>query len=155
MSLQSNRRTFATAVSAAVVAGAVAPQLTYAQATPVADEDVLELSQRLVAMGDLDAAHVPELATLVVTSDPDGTAFRELQAMTEFSLAALDTATEPARNLAKNILQFWYLGQWEGVSVESTPDRFFELSCWDTVPYPTQPSLCKAFGYWTQPVDME
>jgi hypothetical protein len=151
----SNRRALAKSAVASIAA-VVAVDTTAAsmQAAPT-DAEVLALSERLVAIGPLDAAVVPELTALILAGDASGQDFRALEAMPEFSHDALAPMPEGVRTLSRNILEYWFLGRWAGTSLPGTPDRFFELACWAALPYPTHPTLCKGFGYWSQPVTME
>jgi hypothetical protein len=154
MSLRTDRRTLAKGIAATIAASAVTAGATAAQAQ-FDEQAVLELSQRLVALNDLEPSYVPDLITHIREADPDGTAFGELQQMPDFSLATLETTPESTRTLARNILQYWYLGRWDGVAVANAADRFFDFSVWHILSYSTVPTLCKGFGYWTQPLETE
>lgn len=77
----------------------------------------------------------------------------ELEAIDEFTDEAIAAASPEARELASNILQYWFLGRWSGEPVENRAEMYFDLASWQTLPYSTQQSTCKSFGYWA--VDIE
>ena len=153
-----SRRRLVQGTSAGVAAVALASHADAAGArsgTPVATpaipamDDALEwVSRDLVGGGTLSADALPVLAGLVA-DDPglDG-----LMALEPLSPDAIAGAPPAVGELASNILQFWYLGQWNGKPVDGRADLYFGLVAWQAVPYATQPTLCKSFGYWATEV---
>lgn len=122
-------------------------------ASPAIDTTALQqVSTGLVGGGQINADALPILAALVAVDEQLAAALptlANLQAYTTEAVAALD---EDARRLATNILQFWYLGRWEGEPIEERADLYFSLVSWQALPYSTQQTVCKAFGYWATEV---
>jgi hypothetical protein len=157
-------------VATAASTMAALPRLASAQSTPETGQpvatpgsdlriDVDELARvslALVGGGSLNDAGLQTLAGLLSVEDADVRAFRELASVDDPSAeGALDDMSADARDLVENILQFWYLGQFGGNPVENRADLYFSLPVWSTVPWFTQPTLCKAFGYWSAEVSLD
>jgi hypothetical protein len=122
-------------------------------ATTTIDPDrLLQLSQALVGGGTLSPDLLEPLQR-VISADPASasgyTALIGLDPLTTESLAA---STPEAQGFATNLLQFWLLGSWNDQPVEGRADIFFSLPVWQSLPYATQPTLCKAWGYWATDV---
>ena len=142
-------------VAAAATAG-LALQHVGAQ-TPVdssgVDQQVLQdVSTALVGGGSINVDALPILSALVAADADLVAALPELSALSEFTTQSVGELGDDARRLATNILQFWYLGRWDNVAVEERADLFFSLVSWQTLSYSTQPTVCKAFGYWATDV---
>ena len=155
-----------------VAAGAIAstPLQVMAQSTPETGQPVaspagesqidlgtlMTVSQALVGGGTLNDAALETLGGLI-SADPDRVAaFGELADLDDPSAPdALDAMSPGARSLVDDIVQFWYLGNFDGKPVENRAELYFKLPVWTTVPYAAQPTLCKAFGYWAMDVSLD
>lgn len=156
------------AIAAPVVASAAAAQSELAtpeRGTPAASPVVAvaidvgglyALSQQLVGGGKLDETAVEPLAGLL-SGDPARIAgFEELAKLDNAaSASALTDISDNARQVVTDILQYWYLGQFDGQPVANRAAMFFGLPVWATLPYVTQPTLCKGFGYWATDVPVD
>lgn len=131
---------------------------TPAPGTPIASQEaiipvdvdaLLTLSVTLVGSDALSEDAAGPLADLIGADTAMVAGFEELVELddptTEEAWAGL---SDDASAVVTNILQYWYLGQFDGQPVDHREDIFFGLPVWQTVPYSTQPTLCKAFGYW-------
>jgi hypothetical protein len=156
------------AISAPVAASSVAAQSELAtpeRGTPVAspaaaisiDVDALyAISQQLVGGGNLDEASAGPLAKLISADQARTGGFEELSKLDKVaSPSALKDISDDARQVVTNILEYWYLGQFDGQPVANRASMFFGLPVWATVPYVTQPTLCKSFGYWATEVAVD
>ncbi|MGB3327318.1 MAG: hypothetical protein WBA46_00105, partial [Thermomicrobiales bacterium] len=76
----------------------------------------------------------------------------ELAAIADMTPEALAAASDGAQAVAANILSYWFQGQYDGKPAPNRADIFFSLAAWQALPYMTQPTLCKAFGYWAADV---
>lgn len=168
-----NRRRFVGAATGAV-AGAflTAPALAAAQSdlatpsqgspitspvvsNPVDVEALYTLSQQLVGSDDLDRKAADALAALIGADPAHAAGFEELVALEKpGSRETLKGVSSDASALATSILTYWYLGMFDGRPVEHRADIFFGLAAWKTVPYFTQPTLCKGPGYWATDVQV-
>lgn len=148
--------------TAAAGVGAALPGAAGAQATPNATPaaspvaldpaTVLAVSQALVGGGTLADAALPPLVDLLAVEPGIEGVLRELSAIAEMTPEALAAASPEARAVATNILTYWYQGQYDGAPVANRADIFFQFAAWQALPYMTQPTLCKAFGYWAADV---
>lgn len=152
--------------TAAAGVGAALPGAAGAQATPNATPavtpaaspvaldpaTVFAVSQALVGGGTLADAALPPLVDLLAVEPGIEGVVRELSAIAEMTPEALAAASPEARAVATNILTYWYQGQYDGAPVANRADIFFQFAAWQTLPYMTQPTLCKAFGYWAADV---
>ncbi len=151
-------------VATSIVGGATAlsfPALASAStptASPVAavidPTFLLELSGRLAGGANLAATAVEPLAALLGNVPDIEPILVELGSIEEFTPLTLAAASAPAQQVATNILQYWFLGRYDNLPVENRADIFFNLASWQTLPYATQQSLCKSFGYWAQEIDL-
>lgn len=134
------------------------PTVAVAQATPAASPaaldaaTVLAVSQALVGGGTLADAALPPLVELLAREPGIGPALAELSAIAEMTPEALAAASPEARAVATNILTYWYQGRYNDAPVANRADIFFQFASWQALPYMTQPTLCKAFGYWAADV---
>jgi len=152
------------ALIAASVAGATAVSLPFAgqalgqEATPASAgidrETLLALSNRLVGGGELATDAVEGLAALLAAEPGIETTLAELAALPEITPDALASASTGAQRTAANILQFWYLGRYDDKPGAQRADMFFGLVSWQALPYATQPTLCKGFGYWAKKIEL-
>lgn len=158
LSTEISRRRFV--VGAMASAGAAAPlATTTAQpATPAASaispEDLLTLSTRIVGGGKLDEAAAEPLAHLLASDPALVAGVEELVGLSDISPDTLQTASAEAQRAASNVLQYWYLGRFEGEPVANRADILFGLASWRALPYVTQPTVCKGFGYWAADIDL-
>ncbi len=152
------------ALIAASVAGATAVSLPFAgqalgqEATPASAsidrETLLALSKRLVGGGELATDAVDGLSALLAAEPGIESTLTELAALPEMTPDALVSASTEAQRTAANILQFWYLGRYDDKPVAHRADMFFGLVSWQALPYSTQPTLCKGFGYWAKDIKL-
>jgi hypothetical protein len=159
LSLTRRRLVAATALTGASV---LAYPSVAAASTPVAspvavtiDQDrLMALSDRLSGGATLNTAAAGDLASLL-SAEPDIEAsFAELETVTDFTPETLAGTSPAAQTVAANILQFWFLGRYADQPVTNRADYFFSLASWQTLPYATQQSLCKSFGYWALEIDL-
>jgi hypothetical protein len=165
--LDLNRRTFVGV--GALALGGVIPRRVYGQpSTPapsataetspvVADAiDEVELQRLSLLLTGVDA--LPEggltpLAQLISAEREQVTAFRELAGLADIDASGrLTGVSDGARELADNIIAFWYTGMFDGLPAPDREERFAGLLAWQTVPYTTLLTVCKNFGYWAQEV---
>lgn len=143
--------TAATATLAGLAGSSISAQTP--GATPAIDLQTLQdLSTSLVGGGNINTDALPILSSLIEADPALIAALPNLAALTDFTTEAVTALDDDTRRLASNILQFWYLGRWDGNPVEQRADLFFSLVSWQTLPYVTQPTLCKGFGYWAADV---
>jgi hypothetical protein len=155
----------------AVAAGSVAASSLHAaaQSTPeteqpvatpsgeirIDSEQLARVSLALMGGGTLNDPGIETLAGLISANEQGVRAFDELAHLDDpSSEEALDKMSPNARDLVENIVQFWFMGQFDGNPVENRADLYFALPVWETVPYFAQPTLCKAFGYWALEVSL-
>ena len=143
----------ATAMAFPALAGASTPT-----ASPVAagiDLDSLQdLSNRLAGGAALAQNAIEPLAALLATEPGIQTTLAELDAFEEFTPEVLAATSDEAQRVAANILQYWFLGRYDNLPVDNRADMFFSLAAWQTLPYATQQSLCKSFGYWAEEIEL-
>jgi hypothetical protein len=144
--------TAATATLAGLAGTAALAQTPVASPT-IDTASLQQLSESLVGGGGINTDALPILASLIESDSSLAATLPELSAVTDFTTDNVNALSDDARRLATDILQFWYLGQWESKPIEQRADLFFSLVSWQTVPYATQPTLCKGFGYWAQDVN--
>lgn len=124
-------------------------------ASPVADVNIDVF--RAICFAAAGVAELPDepLAQLrdLILADPPSAA--GLGAMLAAS-GGLDfnALPEGADVAVTNILEFWYLGNFNGEPVENRADLFTGLVSFQTLPYVTIPAVCKAYGYWAMEVDL-
>ena len=125
------------------------PIASPAAAIAIDTETLLSVSMALVGVDSLTADYVEPLAKLIGADPTLAGGFDELAQASDLAAdGSLDGLSDAASATATDILTYWYLGQFEGQPVENRAEMFFGLPVWSTVPYSTQPTLCKAFGYW-------
>lgn len=125
------------------------PIASPAASTPVDTEKLMSVSTALVGSDALSEDGVGPLAQLIGADAALSRGFDELAGVDDLaSDGGLDGLSDDAKATATDILTYWYLGQFEGQPVENRAELFFGLPVWQTVPYATQPTLCKSFGYW-------
>ncbi len=156
-----NRRAMLAGTAATAVA--VATHSVAAQGTPEATPQVdgeLDFDRVMLVSANLcgGARLNGDIAGPLIeklNSDPALVApFEELESVDEFTEEAMENVSEEANRLATNILQYWFLGRYDGELVENRAEIFFDLACWQTLPYSTAPSTCKSFGYWAEDIEL-
>lgn len=91
----------------------------------------------------------------ILSSEPGAiAAFEELEGLPEFTSESVAGTSAEAQALSANILQYWFLGRWNGEPVQERSDIFFSLACWQALPYATQISSCKSYGYWQAEIEL-
>lgn len=159
-----NRRAMITASMATGVAtlghqSAVA-QSTPSAASPVAGADIdtdklMMLSANLCGGAILNPDLVVGLAALLANEENATSTLEELQAVEWFTPESLAETSPEAQAVAKNILQYWFLGQYNGELVENRTELYIELATWQSLPYMTQQGACKGENYWAEEVTLE
>lgn len=121
------------------------------------DTDTLyTLSQQLAGDGKLAEEAVEPLATLIGADQQLVSGFEELVTYDDpTSDDAREQMSDDASATMKNILLYWYDGSFGDQPVENRADILFGLPVWGTVPYVTQPTLCKGFGYWANDISID
>ncbi len=157
-------------VGAAAGVLAAAPLHAVAQSTPETDQPVatpaatvaIDLEQlrtvslALVGGGSFSDAGLQTLGGLISNNPARVAAFEKIATLDDPSAPeSLDGMPAEARALVDDIVSFWYLGNYGGAPVANRAELFFGLPVWATVPYTTQPTLCKAFGYWATEVSLQ
>ena len=144
------------AVATTTLAGSgFAQEATPATPAAVDPEAFRALCLAVTAATELDDAGLEQLLGLF-NEDPETAA--ELQALlaTGDDFAEVDIRDLPfsALVIVTNILQFWYLGNFRNEPLENRADRFPGLVAWQALPYVTNQTVCKGFGYWATDVDL-
>lgn len=151
-------------VTSSIVGGATAltfPAFASAStptASPVAATidlvSLQDLSNRLAGGATLAQNAIEPLAALLANEPDIEATLAELDAIAEFTPEVLAATSDEAQRVAANILQYWFLGRYDNLPVDNRADMFFSLASWQTLPYATQQSLCKSFGYWAQEIEL-
>lgn len=153
--------TGALAASPALVAAQATPEQTQPEATPAAsleiDLDALyAVSQLLVGTGELNEDYTETLGLLLSADEARVEGFRELRGNADpTSPESLEAMSDNARTVVNDILSFWYTGYFDGNPVENRAEIVMGLPVWGTLPYFTQPALCKSFAYWANDVEID
>ena len=120
-------------------------------------ESFMDLALALVGGGKLDPQRGNQLLALIATDPERRRALDDLLAIRAGGEAATPIATpvatlsDEARELAEQILRFWYLGTWDDQPVTDRAGFWFGLSAWQAVEYTYATSVCRAFGIWAEP----
>ena len=139
-----------------------APARSHAKAqTPDAGEApiaaFMDLSAAFVGGGRLDETRGTQLLGLIEADAERRASLDRLLAIRTDNAPSTPIAAPLAvlestdRELAEQILRFWYLGVFDGQPVEDRAGFWFGLSAWQAVGYTYAPSVCRAFGQWAQP----
>lgn len=125
------------------------PIASPAATSPIDAGTLLAVSTALVGTDALNADYVEPLARLIGADPALAAGFDELARADDLAAdGSLDGLSDSAKATATDILTYWYAGYFEGNPVEHRAEIFFGLPVWGTLPYATQPTLCKSFGYW-------
>jgi hypothetical protein len=156
-----SRRQLMGTVGLASASALVAPALTVAAtpeaspATQVIDANrVLALSDRLTGGATLAQSAAGDLVALLEAEPDIAASLAELEGVTEFTPDSLAATSPAAQMVATNILQFWFLGRYANEPVANRASMYFGFASWPTLPYATQQSLCKSYGYWAQEIEL-
>ncbi len=152
----------ATAAAMPVAQHSLAHDSMQKEATPAAspvassidNDKLLDLSVRLVGGGNLAQDAVGGLAALLAPEPAIEKTLADLEALLEFTPESLAVISAEAQRIAGNILQYWYLGRYDGEPVPQRAGIYFSLVSWQALPYAIQPTLCKSFGYWTTDIQL-
>lgn len=129
------------------------PVASQASVTLINEDALYDLSQKLVGGGSLSRDAVGPLAKLISEDANLAAGFTELTKLADpTSDEAQRGLSANARTVSTNILLYWYTGYFGNNPVENRADILFGLPVWSTVPYVTQPTVCKGFGYWANEV---
>lgn len=157
-------------VGTAAGAVAISPLMANAQSTPETGqpvatpsgeiaidlEQVRAVSLALIGGGALADPAVQTLGELISADAGRVASFEELAALDDPAAeGTADAVSSDASSLAEQIVGFWYLGEFDGMPVANRAELFFGLPVWGTLPYITQPTLCKSFGYWAMDVSLD
>lgn len=124
-------------------------------ATPVADVNIDVF--RVICLAATGVTELPDeplrrLLGLIVADDATAAGLQEmLVAGSNLDLANLSDA---ATTTVTNIVEFWYLGNFNGAPVENRAELLAGLVSYQTLPYVTIPAVCKAYGYWAIALDL-
>jgi hypothetical protein len=138
------------AVATATLAGTgLAQGATPGPASPVAVDPAAfrELCAALTGASEFDAAGLEQLQGLIEADEQLAEGLQELLAMGDVEFDMRDI-TFPALGTVFNIVQFWYLGNFQNAPLENRAERIGTFVSWQALPYVTTPAVCKAFGYW-------
>lgn len=139
-------------------ATALAHPATAQDATPAADGDVdlgafRSLCESLVGVDDLPDEPLEELLALL-TADPwSAEGVLELIAHADGENDSAPVSLE-ASAATENILQYWYLGEFNNEPLENRAERFGGLISHQVLPYSTIQAVCRDYGYWAEDVDL-
>lgn len=131
--------------------GAVLAQGATSAAGGITVDQLMALSAALVGGGNLNAEFGQQLLDLL-SKDPTRLQGLKELLVTESNAATPTPSSPAAKQVATDILSYWYLGEFDGKPVPNRQGLYFGLASWQTVPYITIQSVCKGFGYWAQPV---
>lgn len=62
--------------------------------------------------------------------------------------------SDETNRVVSNILQFWYLGNFNDAPIENRAERFGGLMSHQILPYVTIEAVCKAPAYWALALDL-
>ena len=145
------RRTLLAASGATIATTTLAGSALAHQATPTAvDPEVFRaLCVAVTGIDDLDDPGLEQLLGLFAADPEMSAALDEVLATVDLT-AELDVYALPfsALVIVTNILQFWYLGNFRNEPLENRAERFPQLTAWQALPYSTNQTVCKEFGYW-------
>lgn len=167
-----NRRTMITgsvATGVAVLSQQVAAQSdpgtpnATSQATPAASPEstgidagkLMMLSANLCGGAVLNPDHVDGLVALLASEDNINQPLDELFAVEWFTEESLAETSREAQRVAGNILQYWFVGWYNGKPVDNRADLYFDMAGWQALPYRTEQSACKDLFYWAEEIDLE
>jgi hypothetical protein len=133
------------------------------QATPAAspasvDIDagkLMMLSANLCGGAILNADHVDGLVALLGSEENIKEPLDELFAVEWFTEESLAETSREAQQVAGNILQYWFVGWYNGEPVKNRTGLYFDLAGWQALPYRTEQSACKELFYWAEEIDLE
>lgn len=151
------RRHLLTGSAAMVTAPALARSVGAHEASPPDDEVGLEdfraLCRSLVGVDDLPDESLEELLGLMNGDPWSAEGMRELidHAAGESDTAPISLESSAA---AANILQYWYVGEFNGEPIENRAERFSGLIAHQVLPYVTIQAVCKEYGYWAEELDL-
>jgi hypothetical protein len=142
--------------SGAVVASAgLAGGALGQEASPVAiDLEAFRVTCAVVTGVDdpalLDDAGLEQLLGLFLEDEEMTSALQQLLATDlespDFDFRAIDFSLLV---VVTNILQFWHLGNFRNAPLENRAERYPGLVSWSALPYVTNQTVCKGFGYWS------
>lgn len=133
------------------------------QASPIASPEstdidagkLMQLSANLCGGAVLNPDHVDGLIQLLGSEDNIKEPLDELFAVEWFTEESLAETSPQAQKVAGNILQYWFVGWYNGKPVENRADLYFDLAGWQALPYQTTQSACKGLFYWAEEIDLE
>ncbi len=133
------------------------------QASPVASPEttgidagkLMMLSANLCGGAVLNADHVDGLIALLGSEDNIREPLDELFAVEWFTEESLAETSREAQKVAGNILQYWFVGWYNGEPVDNRTELYFDLAGWQALPYRTEQSACKDLFYWAEEIDLE
>ncbi len=122
------------------------------EASPAASVDIeafRSLCQVVVGVEDLADDSLEQLLGLMLDDGESAAGLEELLGAGEDDV--IEGFPSPAGFTARtNILQFWYLGEFNGAPIDNRADRFAGLISYEALPYSTIPAVCKRHGYWAE-----
>ena len=110
----------------------------------------LALSVALVGGGELDEGRARQYLAFVDADAAKQRALDELLARAGKPWWARRLSSA-ARELRKEILEFWYLGTVDGQPMAGSAPAWATLHAWQAVQYTPAPGLCKGYGSWAPP----
>ena len=129
-------------------------------ASPIATSEIdtgklMMLSANLCGGARLNPAQAEGLITLLAGEENVNSPLEELFAVEWFTPESLAETSPEAQRVAKNILQYWFLGRYDGELVENRSKLYIELASWQSLPYQTQQGACKGLNYWAEEVNIK
>ena len=110
----------------------------------------LALSVALVGGGELDEGRARQYLAFVNADAAKQRVLDELLARAGKPWWARRLSSA-ARELRKEILEFWYLGTVGGQPMAGSAPAWATLHAWQAVQYTPAPGLCKGYGTWAPP----
>lgn len=107
----------------------------------------------LVGVESLPDDPLQQLLGLLTDDESSAAGLQELL-NTNGGKADLNSLSPDANTTVSNILQFWYLGNFNGAPLENRAERFGGLISHHILPYITIQAVCKNFGYWAEDLEL-
>lgn len=135
--------------------GVATPAASAVATSQIDTAKLMMLSANLCGGASLKPALAEGLASLLAGEENVNASLEELLAVDWFTPETLAETSPEAQRVAKNILQYWFLGRYDGELVENRSKLYIELASWQSLPYQTQQGACKGVNYWAEEVKLK
>lgn len=127
----------------------VSTPATLATPIPAADVETFATFTKLVVGVDDLPQNMLDQSYQLITGTTDGE--NALQQLLDAGNSVnLDKLPDPQQAVVNNMLEYWYLGNFNGNPVENREEIFANLLSYGALPYITVRAVCKGFGYWAK-----